>query len=243
MCVAPPAPNDPELTWRRFRAGWRPPSRGRWRARPWRPRRPRRRPSRRGRRRVAASSSTAAGQTSGPARGRRGRGGGSGGEESPKRRPRGHRRPGRVPLQSRSGRDAAGSPAVWGQPALSVEVGTISSAHRVVCGRGRDQADRQDDRSARCSTTSSTENLSRPTWPPRARLRRAPRSRTATSGARPLPRPLSPCGPCEARFRGADPFPPPIELPPLAGAGGPPDARGERALAQKGPPMSARSPP
>ena len=32
VCVAPPAPNDPSLTWRRFRAGWRPPSRGRLRA-------------------------------------------------------------------------------------------------------------------------------------------------------------------------------------------------------------------
>ena len=42
---------------------------------------------------------------------------------------RGPRRPGRVPLQSRSGRDAAGSPAVRSQPVAGVEVGTISSAH------------------------------------------------------------------------------------------------------------------
>ena len=85
--------------------------------------------SRRGRPRVAASSSTVGRLTSEPARGRRGRGGRSGGEESPKRGPRGPRRPGRVPLRSRSGRRDRGVPAVRGQPAAALEVGTISRAH------------------------------------------------------------------------------------------------------------------
>ena len=50
----------PELTWPRFRAGWRPPSRGQRRARPRRPRRPRAggRGSRRARRRRSADIRT-----------------------------------------------------------------------------------------------------------------------------------------------------------------------------------------
>ena len=65
------------------------------------------------------------------------------------------------------------------------------------------------------------------------------RARTATPGARPrpLPRPLSPCGPCEARFQGADPRSTPDckgrgrrrpELPPYSPPGVP-QARPSRA--------------